>query len=475
MWVRVPPSALGDEERIHPPPAIHRFGPVKHILLINPWIYDFTAYDFWLKPLGLLQIGAIVRQYTGCQIHLIDCLDRFHPGLKKSYPSRPDGRGPLPKEEVAKPEVLKFVPRRFSRYGLPLDVFQEELARIPTPEAVLVTCSLTYWYPGVQLVCELVRQRFGRVPIILGGIYPTLLPEHARRQSGADIIVSGPGENQILPWLKTILGDRLVQERKFEELDDLPLPAYDLLRNTETLPLITSRGCPFRCSYCASSLLFPRFEQKRPQQVIADIQLLTTKLNCQNLAFYDDALLIGSRLHFKPILKGLIDRSFRLSLHSPNGLHVQAIDEELAQLMKAAGFKSIYLSQESLDPVWLKEYSPKVSPENFKEALYNLEMAGFDRQQLNVYLLVGLPGQDWEQIKKDVQEILSSGLKPRLAYFSPIPGTKEWKKIVEAGILQEDSDPLLQNKIAFLYKQGEEVISRLREVEQILREEGGRD
>jgi len=448
---------------------------VKHILLVNPWICDFTAYDFWLKPLGLLQIAAIVRQYTGCQIHLIDCLDRSHPGLQKSYPSKPDGRGPLPKEEVAKPEVLKFVPRRFSRYGLPLDVFKEELARIPTPEAVLVTCSLTYWYPGVQLVCELIRQRFGQVPIILGGVYPTLLPEHARRHSGADIIICGPGENQILPWLRNILGDRLVQERKFENLDDLPLPAYDLLRSTESLPIITSRGCPFRCSYCASSLLYPGFEQKRPQQVIGDIMFLITKLNCHHLAFYDDALLIRSRLHFKPILKGLIDCSFRLSLHSPNGLHVQAIDEELAQLMKAAGFKSIYLSQESLDPVWLKEYSPKVSPENLKEALYNLERAGFDRHQLNVYLLVGMPGQDWEQIKKDVREILSFGLKPRLAYFSPIPGTREWEKIVEAGILQEDSDPLLQNKIAFLYKQGEEVISRLREVEKILREEEKRN
>jgi radical SAM superfamily enzyme YgiQ (UPF0313 family) len=448
---------------------------VKHILLVNPWIYDFTAYDFWLRPLGLLQIGAIVRQHTGCQIHFIDCLDRFHPGLEKSYPSTPDGRGPLPKEEVAKPEVLKFVPRRFSRYGLPLDLFKEELARIPTPEAVLVTCVLTYWYPGVQLVCELVRQRFGQVPIILGGVYPTLLPEHARCHSGANIIVSGPGENQILPILRTILGDRLVQERKFEELDDLPLPAYDLLRNTETLPIITSRGCPFRCSYCASALIFPGFEQKRPQQVIGDILFLIRKLNCHNLAFYDDALLVNSRFHIKPILKGFVDRSFRLSLHSPNGLHVQAIDEELAQLMKAAGFKSIYLSQESLDPVWLKEYSPKASPENLKEALSNLEMAGFDRQQLNVYLLVGLPGQDWKQIKKDVREILSVGLKPRLAYFSPIPGTREWEKIVEAGILQEDSDPLLQNKIAFLYKQGEEVISRLREVEKILREEGRRD
>ncbi len=443
---------------------------MKHLLFINPWIYDFTAYDFWLKPLGLLQIAAIVRQYTGFEIHFIDCLDRFHPRLGRKYLSKPDGRGPFPKEEINKPEVLKFVPRKFSRYGLPLELFKEELNQMPTPEAVLVTCGMTYWYPGVQLVCELVRQRFGHVPIILGGVYPTLLPDHARRHSGADFIISGPGENQILPLLRSILGNRLVQEKEFENLDDLPLPAYDLLRNKETLPLITSRGCPFRCTYCASSLLFPRFEQKKPIQIIADIKYMVEAMGCQNLAFYDDALLLGSPFHFKPILKGIIKNSLSIFLHSPNGLHVQAIDLELAQLMKAAGFQSIYLSQESLDPNWLKEYSPKVLPEDLMEAVNNLEAAGFSRNQLNVYLLAGLPYQNWNQLERDVKEIVRLGLRPRLAFFSPIPGTKEWKKVIEQGFLRENDDPLLQNKIAFLYKQGEEVISKLRTIEQLLAE-----
>ncbi len=303
------------------------------------------------------------------------------------------------------------------------------------------------------------------------GFIRLLIPEHARRQSGADFIIRGPGENQILPFLRHLLGNRLVKEKKFENLDDLPLPAYDLLRNTEALPIMTSRGCPFRCSYCASSLLFPRFEQKKPDQVVADLQFLVETMNCQNLAFYDDALLLGSHYHFKPILKGIIDSSLSISLHSPNGLHVQAIDPELAYLMKAAGFQSIYLSQESLDPNWLKEYSPKVSPEDLIQAVNNLEAAGFSRPQLNVYLLAGLPGQNWDRLKKDIHEVIRLGLRPRLAYFSPIPGTKEWKKIIEEGFLPEDGDPLLQNKIAFLYKQGEEVILKLREIEKILAEE----
>ncbi len=468
MWVRVPPSALGDESFVIPRPSFIIFGSVKNILLLHPWIYDFTACDFWLRPLGLLQIGAIIRQYTDCQVHFIDCLDRFHPGLSRRYPSKPDGRGSFPKEEVSKPEVIQMVPRKFSRYGLPVPLFQEELRKIPTPEAVLVTCGMTYWYPGVQLACELIRKQYGQVPIILGGVYPSLLPEHARRESGVDLIVVGPGENQILPLLREILGDRSVQERKFTRLDELPLPAYDLLRETSSLPLLTSRGCPFRCSFCASHLLYPCFEQKSPAVVLADVELLVKKLNCRHLAFYDDSLLLNNQHHLRPILKGIIEKNFALSLQSPNGLHVREIDQELARLMKQANFSSVYLSQESFDQAWLKEASPKVSAEDLPRAVKNLEQAGFSRSTLNVYLLAGFPGQDWDQMEENVTEVLRLGLRPKLAFFSPIPGTRDWQKIVAEGKLQEDADPLLQNKIAFLYLQGEEIILRLNRIKKLI-------
>jgi len=451
------------------PACFRRYQEVKHLLFVNPWIYDFTAYDFWLKPLGLLQIAAIVRQWTGAAVHFIDCLDRFHPGLPHKYLSKPDGRGPFPKEAVAKPEVLRFVPRKFSRYGLPISLFKEELERLPTPEGVLLTCSLTYWYPGVQMVCELIRQHYGQVPIILGGVYPTLIPEHARAESGADYVVVGPGENQILPLLREILGDRFVQERRFETLDDLPLPAYDLLRPTDTLPLLISRGCPFRCTYCASSLLWPQFETRSVATVLADIEFMVRKLNCRNLAFYDDALLINQKNHFQPLLEGIICRQLPLSFHTPNGLQVRAIEADLAQLMKQANFVSIYLSQESLNPNWLQSTSPKVSPDDLARALNYLEEAGFERQRLNVYLLAGFPGQDWSQVERDVLEVLRLGAQPRLAFFSPIPGTQEWERLIAQGKLKRDSDPLLQNKIAFLHLEDETIGLKLRRIEQLIR------
>jgi hypothetical protein len=70
----------------------------KDILLINPWIYDFTAYDFWLKPLGLLYIAAILKKHSDFSLHFIDCLDRHHPLLGRKLKTKPDGRGAFLKE-----------------------------------------------------------------------------------------------------------------------------------------------------------------------------------------------------------------------------------------------------------------------------------------------------------------------------------------------------------------------------------------
>jgi len=138
----------------------------KNILLINPWIYDFTAYDFWLKPLGLLYIASILKKHPGFRLHFIDCLDRYHPLFKKKLRTKPDGRGHFLKEEVPKPAVLKEVPRKFSRYGIPFEIFLHELGRLPSPDLVLITCTMTYWYPGVQIVVELIRKSFGFVGLV---------------------------------------------------------------------------------------------------------------------------------------------------------------------------------------------------------------------------------------------------------------------------------------------------------------------
>jgi radical SAM superfamily enzyme YgiQ (UPF0313 family) len=418
----------------------------RNFLLVNPWIYDFAAYDFWARPLGLLYIAAILEKAFPCRVDLVDCLDRSHPALAGNRRSRPDGRGPLPKETVPKPFVLKEIPRRFSRYGIPVPLFREALGRVPVPDIVFVTGAMTYWYPGIQEAIGLVRETFGRVPVVLGGAYPTLMPGHARRHSGADVVVEGPGENKVPSLVREILGDAPEEAAECRTLDAMPRPAFGLLRDRTCLPLLTSRGCPYRCTFCAGRLLFDGFEQRAPASVVAEIADGAGRLGARHFAFYDDALFLNKAGHLIPILEAVADSGPCVSFHTPNGVHVREIDPGFARLLRRAGVRSLFLSQESMDDDLLGERAPKVVPEDLERALSALEGAGYPRRDIGVYLIAGLPGQGAEAVREAVRRVLGLGAWPRLAHYSPIPGTPDWERLVRRGALAADADPLLHNK-----------------------------
>jgi len=176
-----------------------------HVLLINPWIYDFAAYDFWIKPVGLLSVANFLEKY-GYQTHLVDCLDRFHPLAPKTK-NKKYGTGKFFRTPVENPDIIKNIPqRRYARYGLPIDSFLHALSEIPQPAAILITSGMTYWYPGVKLAIDLVREKFPSAPVILGGIYATLCPEHAQENLAADFVVKGPGEIEALKLVDSITG-----------------------------------------------------------------------------------------------------------------------------------------------------------------------------------------------------------------------------------------------------------------------------
>jgi hypothetical protein len=100
-----------------------------HILLINPWVHDFAAYDFWAKPIGLLSIASLLRRH-GIAVSYIDCLDRFHPSAPKSRPEARHGRGPYLKHRLPKPAGLEDLPRYYSRYGIKPQWFDADLRRL---------------------------------------------------------------------------------------------------------------------------------------------------------------------------------------------------------------------------------------------------------------------------------------------------------------------------------------------------------
>ncbi len=236
------------------------------LLLINPWIYDVAAYDFFAQPLGLLYLASFLSS-RGYEVHFLDCLDTPHTRHGAF------GTGRYPKEILPAPPALQGIPRRYGRYGVSEADFQARLAAVPRPDAILVTSLMTYWYPGVQAAIRLARVQFPGVPVLLGGIYATLCPKHAREHSGADVVLTGPGEEDIIPQLAA-LGLAAPQGGPGgppPQLDDLPYPALHLLSHLSYLPLLTSRGCPLDCDYCASRQLQPQFRRRRPLAVVEEI------------------------------------------------------------------------------------------------------------------------------------------------------------------------------------------------------------
>lgn len=415
------------------------------LILINPWIYDFAAYDLWSKPLGLLYLAGYLRA-CGFHIHLIDCLDPHHPALKNSTPPRRAfGTGKFRREKVPRPSALRHVPRSYSRYGIPTQLFVHALKEVKQPAAVLVTSLMTYWYPGVKQAIDLVREVHPGTPVLLGGIYARLCHEHAAATSGADRVVRGPSLRDMTGILDELLHFGVAGGSAAPRPEDLPFPAFDLFRDPDYGVLLTSVGCPFRCEYCASRFLNPQFFARDPGRVVHEILHWRRDHGIRDFAFYDDALLVNFEKHLGPILEEIVRRNLGLRFHTPNALHVKELSLEAADLLRRAGFKTIRLGFETSDMTLHQLLDRKLAEGDFERAVRCLLKAGFAKEQIGAYILAGLPGQSVRSVGETVEFVSWAGAMPYLAEYSPIPHTSLWEKAVASSQYDLVSEPLFHN------------------------------
>ena len=415
------------------------------VLLVNPWIHDFAAYDFWAQPLGLLTLGGLLRQ-AGLTVTYLDCLDRFHPRSRSSGDPRARyGRGPYLKTPLPRPAGLQDVPRTFSRYGIPPALFTADLHAVGRPDLILVTSMMTYWYPGVFEAIARIREVYPDVPLILGGIYASLCPTHAANGSGADRVVTGPGEQALFDLVREYTACDRAPAFDPDDLDTFPRPAFDLQRTIAYLPLLTSRGCPFDCAYCAARRLNPKRMRRRPEAVVDEIAYWRRDHGVSDYVLYDDAFLVDAERHAVPLLEGLVAAGLRVRLHTPNALHIRAISARTARLMFAAGFTTLRLGLETAAFESRGELDDKVTAEEFTRAVARLKDAGFRGDQVGAYLLVGLPGQDAAAVERSIRLVRASGITPIPAYYTPIPHTALWDQAVRSSRYDLEADPVFSN------------------------------
>jgi radical SAM superfamily enzyme YgiQ (UPF0313 family) len=419
-----------------------------NILLINPWIYDFAAYDFWNKPIGLLSLASFLR-INGANVFFLDCLDPYHHDMHYENLSamprrRKSGEGAYAKERIPKPHPLRQFPRHYCRYGMKPEIFLKYIKSIPEPDLVMITTMMTYWYPAVFDIVGLVQRTFPGIPVILGGNYVTIDPLHAKK-SGADFILAGPAELSVPVLLKNLYNQDMRFIPNTDNLDSYPYPAFELISHPEHVPIITSRGCPYHCSYCASHIINDRFRRRDPIRVADEIQYWHTRLGIQHFSFYDDALLVTPYEMAIPLLNEIIRRDLSIHFHCPNGLHIREITSEISILMSKAGFKTIRFGFETSDPLRQSVTGGKVDNEELQEAIKHLQHAGFRNSDIGVYILCGLPGQSADEVIESIRFVKSCGARPIIAEYSPIPGTALWEDAVAASPYPIAAEPLFQN------------------------------
>ena len=401
------------------------------ILLVNPPIYDFSAYDFWLKPYGLLRVGGYLRGQA--ELRLFDYLDRWHPLAPPVAHEQSDAwdRGPFYAEVVPKPALFSAVPRYYRRYGLPRQLFRRFLTDAGPFDVALLQTVMTYWYPGVKEVIDDLRTFSPQTQIVLGGVYATLCPQHAQGL-GADLVIERTHLEPL--WRLLRLTPRLQEAPLWEAYEPLRVGVVKL-----------ADGCPFRCTYCSVPQVYPPFVARPLERSVAELEGLWRR-GVRNVAFYDDALLFKPAQILLPFLRHVLRHGIDVHFHTPNALNARFLTKDVATLMVQAGFKTFYLGFESSAYQWQRRTGGKVYADELAHAVDHLVSAGADVRQITAYLIIAHPQAAQQDVEASMRFAHSMGIRLMLSEFSPIPGTPDGERCRQWVDLDE---PLWHNKTVF--------------------------
>lgn len=327
--------------------------------------------------------------------------------------------------------------------------------RMDSPDLIGISAT-TPDFANALKISELVRKNINAF-ILLGGIHGSSLPEHIIEEYPGifDAICIGEGEITTLEICKFLKGEikslseikgicfrdgeRIIrtQPRPFiEDLDSLPFPARDLIdlnlyrphafnfRRGKTVTIITSRGCPFRCIFCASKLtLGGNFRARSPDNILKEIKHLIERYNVNHILIQDDTFTFDIN-RAKEICRKIIEAKLKIEWFCFS--QVTKIDEELLYLMKKAGCYSVGFGIESVDKEVLKFMRKPITVEASRDAIQAAKKHGL---RVQAYFIFGNKGDNKETIEKTIK--FACETSPILAFFNKLvayPGTEIFKE-----------------------------------------------
>lgn len=381
------------------------------ILLIKPKTFSMTRYP----PLGLGYLSAVIKRRGGsCEIFDLDF-----------------------------PEARDRLDRRLG-------------GERPAWIGISVSCQNA---PNAGALASELKKMLPSVPIVIGGTYTSSLPELSLEETEADIAVIGEAELTV-EEIDNALSEgarpegiagivfrsnggavRTAGRPPHSNIDEFPFPDYEQIppsrytsgswqivsRGKMIGPIMTSRGCPYKCTFCAASVTMGRgWRRRSPRLVGEEMEYLHQRFGVDEFSVVDDNL-AGTREHAAAFCEEILRRGLKIHWKTPNGVRAENLDVGLLSLMKRSGCYMLGFGIESGDPDVLRRVGKPIQVENILETMRLAAEAGI---LTFGYFILGLPGDTPETIEKTIR----TAMDPRvgMAHFSlciPYPGSKIYDEL----------------------------------------------
>jgi magnesium-protoporphyrin IX monomethyl ester (oxidative) cyclase len=399
-----------------------------NITLVHPagsnWVHgqtDFTPIANRMAPLGLLSMAAWLRERHH-RVQVYDCLAWDRP--------RPQ------------PAVVR-------------DILDRQ------PDLVGFSATTSGFLDGYGLA-ETIKQQRPEIKTVFGGVHVSAIGAPLLKAFPAiDFLCMGEGEATLaeladgappaditgLIWRDD--GRVVTNPRRplLPDLDQMPFPAYDLLWGFPRryhLPLfsyiqrpgatmVTSRGCPYKCSYCDRSVFKQGYRYNSAAYIYAHMRYLRNRFGVRHLNIYDD-LFTAHRRRITELCALLGKRPLGVQFNC--AVRVGHADDDLLRMLKTAGCLQVSLGIETGDETLMDRHKPGVHLEGVKETIRRIQAHGLRAKGL---FMMGLPGETEASIRRTSDFVMSLGLDDmNMSKFTPFHGAPVWQTLQEHGTFRED-------------------------------------
>ncbi len=398
------------------------------IVLVHPTGYnwvpgkkDITAVANRMAPLGLLSIAAYLAQ-KGHDVSVLDCLG----------PGRPKTNGAHVR-----------------------NILQKD------PQMVGFSATTSGFLDGYDMALRIKREA-PHIQTVFGGVHISALGSSLLRGFEAiDYLCLGEGERTLAELCDGTPPDRVTglafrdngravqnpPRDHIPHLDSLPFPAYEKLHGFPkgyNLPLfsyihapgatmVTSRGCPYQCSFCDRSVFSRGYRFNSADYIYAHAAYLRNRFGVRHVNIYDD-LFTMHRARISKFCNLLVSKPLNMRFNC--AVRVGHCDDELLEMLKNAGFLQLSLGIETGDETQMAAHKPGVDLAAVRDTVRRIQAKGLRAKGL---FMMGLPGDTRESILKTTQLALSLGLDDmNMSKFTPFHGAPLWKTIRDQGTLEED-------------------------------------